>query len=349
MIRLGIIGGGNIVRTRHLAAIASFGSRIHVAGISDTHRERADDLARRHAIARAGANADTGLSDVPWMDEVDAVLVATPPFAHGQLVLAALERGKHVLVEKPFVLDLDEGRRAIELAQRRGLILAVNHNFQYSRAFTNLRADLERERLGRVRGAYSLQLSNDQRRLPAWSERLPLGLFYDESPHVFYLLRAFAGRDTVLRSAYCVAPSDPRKTTPHVLDLQLTSDTVPASIHIDFESPICEWTFVLLGERGLGCVDLFRDIYTYLPHDGQHLMREVLATSGLATLAHWRGFAHNGWSYVRHRLYYGFDRIYANFIDAVESGDPSHVADHDGAEGLAVNLLQHAAVDSAST
>lgn len=343
MIRLGIVGSGNIVRTRHLPAIRSLGTRAAVVGISDAHRERADDLARKYGIPHACSNGET-LDDIAWIGDVDAVIVATPPFSHGSLVLQALAAGKHVLVEKPFVLDLDEGRRAIELAAQRGAILAVNHNFQFSRGFTTLRERVTGGALGTLRAVYSVQLSNDQRRLPAWSERLPLGLFYDESPHVFYLLRRFTGCDPELRSVYCVKPSDPRKATPHSLDLQLDCGGVPASLHIDFESPICEWFFALVGDKGIGYVDLFRDIFTYLPSDGQHLMREVLATSSSATLQHWRGFVLNGLSYVRNRLFYGFDAVYENFLSAVESRDLARVRLHDGAAGLAVNLLQHAVV-----
>ena len=73
------------------------------------------------------------------------------------------------------------------------------------------------------------------------------------------------------------------------MSLELTCGALPASIHIDFESPICEWVFAVMGDRGIGYVDLFRDIYAYLPNDGQHLMREVLTSSGLATFQHWRG------------------------------------------------------------
>lgn len=348
MIRLGIIGSGNIVRTRHIAAIRALPASAQIAGISDTHAERARDLARTYNIPRAESNPADSLAEISWIDDVDAVVIGTPPFAHGSLVRQALARGKHVLVEKPFVVDLPEGRAAIALAAERNLVLAVNHNFQFSRGFTRLQRDLDAGRPGTIRGIYSLQLSNDKRRLPAWSERLPFGLFYDESPHVFYLLRRFGGKNIALKSAYRAPSSDPNKTTPHVLNLELDCDGIPASIHIDFESPICEWYFAVLGERGIGYVDLFRDIYAFLPHDGQHLMREVLRTSSLATRQHWRGFVQNGWSYLRHRLLYGFDTIYRNFFEAIERGDPARVAEHSGEEGLAVNELQHTTIDAAS-
>jgi scyllo-inositol 2-dehydrogenase (NADP+) len=345
MIRLGIIGSGNIVRTRHLAAIKSLGGRARVVGISDTHADRAKELARTFSIPNCSSNARDSIANAAWLGEVDAVVVATPPFAHGALVNQALAMGKHVLVEKPFVLDLEEGRCAIASARDRRLILAVNHNFQFSRGFRRLQRDLDSRRLGTLRGIYSFQFSNGTRRLPVWSEDLPLGLFYDESPHVFYLLRRFAGDPVGIKSTYYVPSSSPNRTTPHILNVELDCGALPASIHLDFESPICEWFFAVLGDAGVGYVDLFRDIYSFLPNDGQHLMREVLTTSRLATLQHWRGFVQNGWSYVRRSLLYGFDVIYENFLNAIEANDATAVSAHSGESGLSVNELQKDTVE----
>lgn len=343
MIKLGIVGSGNIVRTRHLPALKSLSNFATVVGISDSHADRAESVARTFSIPRFDCNAVDSLNSISWLDEADALVIATAPASHGTLVNQALALGKHVLVEKPFVLDLAEGRAAIAAASEKGLILAVNHNFQFSRGFVRLGKDLDSRRLGTVSAIYSLQLSNDTRRLPIWCESLPLGLFYDESPHVFYLLRRFGG-EPAITSCYCVPPSRPSRTTPHVLSTQLRCGETPASIHIDFESPICEWYFAVIGTSGVGYVDLFRDIYAFLPNDGQHLMKEVLTSSGLATYQHWRGFIQNGWSYVRHSLFYGFDTIYNNFFNAIRSGDPTYVSAHSGETGLAVNELQHEVV-----
>jgi predicted dehydrogenase len=56
---------------------------------------------------------------------VDAVIVATPPYAHMEPTIAALEAGKHVLCEKPFALDPSEAERMTETAERTGKYLAV--------------------------------------------------------------------------------------------------------------------------------------------------------------------------------------------------------------------------------
>jgi predicted dehydrogenase len=65
------------------------------------------------------------LDEVLSRRDVDAAIVATPPFAHMEPTIAALEAGKHVLCEKPFALDPDEALRMTETAERTGRYLAV--------------------------------------------------------------------------------------------------------------------------------------------------------------------------------------------------------------------------------
>ena len=348
MIRLGIVGAGNIVRSRHLPALQRAKDRYSICGIVDRAEPRAREVARAFGIPRWDCFDASDLASISCLGDVDALLVATTPMTHGLIVRQALAAKKHVLVEKPFVVDLAEGQLAIEAAEQANLILALNHNFQFSLGFTALQRDLSRGALGEIRGYYSLQLSNDTRRLPSWCEVLPLGLFYDESPHVMYLLRRFAG-ETSLQHVAHVPSSVPTRATPHVLTLTYDCKGIPATVHIDFESPVCEWYFSVLGSKAFAHVDLFRDIYMVLPNDGQHLMREVLRTSGLATLQHWRGFVRNGLSYVRGNLFYGFDAVHRNFADAVRTGTTEPVSLHSGADGLAVNVMQHAVVQRATS
>jgi predicted dehydrogenase len=66
--------------------------------------------------------------------DVDAVVVATPSVTHFRLVKAALEAGKHVLVEKPLATDLDDAIALENLAERAGLVLVVGHVFLFNPA-----------------------------------------------------------------------------------------------------------------------------------------------------------------------------------------------------------------------
>jgi predicted dehydrogenase len=70
---------------------------------------------------------------------IDAVVIATPVHTHYDLALAALEAGKHILVEKPLAQTSKQARRLVEEAERRKLILMVDHTFLYTPAVQKIR------------------------------------------------------------------------------------------------------------------------------------------------------------------------------------------------------------------
>lgn len=82
--------------------------------------------------------------------DVDAVAIATPVRTHFAISLAALESGRHVLVEKPMTETSAQARQLIEAAQRRGLTLLVDHTFIYSGAVQKMRELVATDELGEV-------------------------------------------------------------------------------------------------------------------------------------------------------------------------------------------------------
>ena len=82
--------------------------------------------------------------------EVEAVLLTTPHTLHGDQVIAAAHAGKHVFVEKPFTLTVDEGRRATEACRRAGVVLAVGHGRRRQPASRALKAMIDDGTMGRV-------------------------------------------------------------------------------------------------------------------------------------------------------------------------------------------------------
>ena len=147
--------------------------------------------------------------------------------SHFKVVMSALLAGKHVITEKPFAMTVDEGGELCSLAASRGLTPWPVHNStrdQYARRTHGSRpaAWVRSVRCG------ALQLSNPRRRLPDWYDDLPLGLFFDESPHLLYLLRHFAGGDLALDSVSIVPPTMLGANTPAQITAQYGS--VPATL-----------------------------------------------------------------------------------------------------------------------
>lgn len=116
--RLAIIGSGNIVSTRHLPALYHH-KLFDVIGILDIHGKRSIELAKKYSIPHSDSYKKyKSLNSIRWFRNVDAVIVATPPFEHGVMVKQSLLAGKHVLVEKPFVTDIAEGKELLSLAKQ---------------------------------------------------------------------------------------------------------------------------------------------------------------------------------------------------------------------------------------
>lgn len=342
-IRVAAVGLGWVCEHRHLPALDR-SDRFEVVGVIDRREGRATAIAADRRYRRHSEASD--LRSIDWLDEVDAITVATAPMAHFELVREAIARGKHVLTEKPFTMTVDEGTTLVAAAAAADRRLAIVHNFQFARSTQRLLADLASGVLGTLRGIDAVQFGNPRRRLPTWCEELPFGLFYDESPHLLYLLRAVAGQLELARSL--AIPSSTGLRTPARVEAWFrgTDADCPIRLACNFESPVSEWYLMIAGEHGLGIVDIFRDIYVRLPNDGRHNTRTVLRTSGVATLQHWLQHLTSGLPHLIGRLSYGNDELFDRFGRAV-AGDTEALAPIDGTAALSVLSLQHAVIEKA--
>ena len=263
-LRAAAVGLGWVSLHRHLPVMLR-DAAFDVVGVIDRRAGHAAAVASQLGVRRH--RAAERLSEVPWLDEIDAVVIGAAPTAHAPLIREALSLGKHVLTEKPFVMTPAEGEALVALARERRRILAVVHNFQFARSTRRLMAELRAGRYGALRFVHARQLGNPLRRLPAWYDELPLGLFYDESPHMFYLLRALAPAPLRLLSAD-VHPSTCGKRTPAWISARYAAGPqgIPVRLDMAFEAPLSEWHVSLGGERRFGDLDVFRDIYLGLPN-----------------------------------------------------------------------------------
>jgi scyllo-inositol 2-dehydrogenase (NADP+) len=338
-LRVAEIGLGWVAMHRHLPTMAAHGG-FEVVGLIDRHPGMAERVADARGVRRSHQGAD--LSAVEWLDEIDAVVVATPPMTHHRIVRDALNMGKHVLTEKPFTITVAEGEELVALARERQRILGIVHNFQFARSMLQLQRDVRSGALGAIRGVVARQYGNPARRLPRWYENLPMGLFFDESPHLLYLLRCLAPAPLKMLSSN-VFPSTAGKVTPSIVHVQYESvdgtSRVPVTLSLHFESPISEWHVTVLGERALADVDVFRDIYVRLPNDGEHDTRSVLRTSFAATWQHWSQHVTRGPLHLMGRLRYGNDEVFGRFHEAATAGAP--LSDVAASDALAVLRMQH--------
>lgn len=122
-IRIGIAGAG-FGATAHLPSLLANPAFDVVAIASPTS---AVSIAKERGIAHAFASC----AEMVRGCELDAVTVASPPFAHLQDVTAALDAGKHVLCEKPFALNVDDAAAMLERSRAAGTACGVAHEFRF--------------------------------------------------------------------------------------------------------------------------------------------------------------------------------------------------------------------------
>ncbi len=336
-IKIALVGLGWVGQARHIPAIRR-NSKYQLVGVLDHRPGRAAEVANRLGLAHHSETRS--LVNVSWLNEVDAIAIATPPMAHCQLACEALERGLHVITEKPFAMNVAEGQMMVDTARKADKRLAVVHNFQFARSMQRLIADTDCGYFGKIRGVRAIQLGNPARRLPEWYQSLPLGLFYDESPHLLYLMRRFAGPLKLLKSVTVTNPDG--QNTPAQVDAWFSSTDrdCPVTLSCNFESSLSEWYLQVHGENGVGMVDIFRDIYLRLPNDGGHGTKEVLRTSIKATWQHWAQHVQSGIQHLTGRLSYGNDEVFDRFADAA-NGDAERINPISGDAAFDVLRLQH--------
>jgi len=146
-LSVAIVGGG-MVSELHARAIGEL-PELTLAGVYD-----ADAQARERRAAEWGVPAHGSLEALLADAELDAVLVLTPEPAHLSVARAALEAGRHVLVEKPVSADAAGVRALAALAEQRGLVAMAGHNYAYVPEFARMARLARAGELGRLRSVH---------------------------------------------------------------------------------------------------------------------------------------------------------------------------------------------------
>jgi len=144
MINVGVIGygywGPNLVRNFMVAPGSA------VTRVCDLREERLAPLQKVYPGLKTCNQPEDLIND----PAIDAVVIATPVSSHFELALAALRAGKHVLVEKPLAAKSDHARQLIDEAERRKLVLLVDHTFVYTDAVRRIRELIATGALGEI-------------------------------------------------------------------------------------------------------------------------------------------------------------------------------------------------------
>lgn len=145
-VRIGVLGAGWWATFAHIPAIKSC-PEVELVAVQSRERASAERIARDFGAKHACTSAEELLA-LPGMD---AVIVSSPPNVHHVHAKAALESGRHVLLEKPMTFTVAEARELVEIAARKRLQLLISCPWHYTRHSIEARRLIQSGALGAIK------------------------------------------------------------------------------------------------------------------------------------------------------------------------------------------------------
>jgi 2-alkyl-3-oxoalkanoate reductase len=320
--------GAGLISEYHLAAVQGLPD-VDLVGIYDSDASR--------AAARAAESSTSAYPSLAALVEAGAnvIHVLTPPGTHAQIALDALDRGCHVLVEKPVAESPDDARRIGAEAAARGLVAAVSHSLLYD---PQVLGALEQVRSGALGELVGVDIFRSQESPPYAGGPLP--------PHMRQA--GYPWRDVGIHCLYLI-----EELLGEILDIDAEWLSLGGDRNLAFD----EWRAIVRCERGLG---QFQLTWNGKPYESQLMIRGSRGVLLLDLFARYRSkrvatplpkaaevvvnaYAEslrplvevpvNAWRFVRKEIqpYQGVRNLIADFYARLASGRPPRVAAEDAA------------------
>jgi predicted dehydrogenase len=207
-----------------------------LAALCERDAGRADAFRAKVRDIPVVADLDELLAD----DEIDAVIVATPPRTHHKIVKAALLAGKHVLVEKPLATNSIDALDLIDAADTRGVLLMPGHTFLYSPSVSKVRQLIQEDVLGEMYFVTSSRMNLGKYQAD--------GVICDLAPHDISILLHWLEQPVVQVTASARSVFQAGVPETAFLTLKFANDTA-ANIEISWLAPRKVRQMVIVGSR----------------------------------------------------------------------------------------------------
>lgn len=317
-VRVALVGAGRIGRN-HAEIVARRvpgGSLVAVVDpVDGAARALADSLEIDHAYT----DVDVALGS----DDVDAVVIAAPARSHTDLVVKAASAGKHIFVEKPMAVTLDDADRAIAASESAGVVLQVGFNRRFDAGFAAARAAIDDGMIGTPQLLRSLTrdpgpFAADPSRIPSWT------IFLETLIHDF---------DTL-----CFLNPGARPVRVTALADALVRPDAKSNGHLD--------TAVVTIEFDNGAIATAEASFSALY--GYDVRGEVFGSAGMVTAGDGRTSSMTAYNAAgmhadtarsdTELLRQAYIAEFTAFVDSVRFGTPSVVTGHDARRALEIAL-----------
>ncbi len=222
-LQVGVIGcgywGPNLIRN------FARNPESEVRAVCDRLQGRATRVANEYRIPDATAHP----AEVFQNDEIDLVVIATPCDTHFELAKGALEAGKHVLVMKPLTTRTEHAEELCELADEKGVLLAVDHTFLFTAAVRKMKELVDQGAIGEL---YYF----DSVRINLGLIQTDVNVLWDLAPHDISIMDYLIQRDPLQVSA--IGSSHGGSPTENIAYLTVRyGDSLLAHVHVNWLAP----------------------------------------------------------------------------------------------------------------
>ncbi|HET6731211.1 Gfo/Idh/MocA family protein [Mycobacterium sp.] len=262
--RVGLVGFG-YWGSKHVRVLAG------LPGVDVTVIEHQPDRLREAMTSFPGIQCASQLIEV--QDELDAVVIATPPESHGHVALQALRGGLHTLVEKPLATSISAAETLVETAEQVGVTLMVGHTFEYNAATRKLKQLVSSGELGRILYIHTARLN-----LGRYQDNC--NVIWDLAPHdisiIAYLMDEFPDTASVWAQRNL---GDVHADVAYVR-LDFGGASAPAFIHVSWLDPNKVRRVTVVGDRKMVVYNDLSETDRIRIYDVGVVPAEVGASSG---------------------------------------------------------------------
>ncbi|MBE0659375.1 MAG: Gfo/Idh/MocA family oxidoreductase [Bryobacteraceae bacterium] len=331
-IRLGIIGCGKVAWERHHPALRTL-PEFEIRCVADPNGDRAAHIARLFG----GVETHADYRELVARNDLDAVAVLTQTGAHAVAGCAVLDAGKHLFLEKPLALTLEEGDRLIEARKRSGKKAQVCFNLRWHRLIIQARSIIASGALGHIKAIHSVYTHNRTGQdAPDWHRKLSLGggVGFNEGVHHYDLWRYLTGREvTEIRSINM--PSEVYEDETAVISARLDGGILASGVFSFLTGPNSQ--VEVFGEHGRLLISLYRfdglQFYPTGAYPGAVADRVKRGARSLLSLPGLVHDARNGGAFQA-----TFAACWRSFGESVRSGSPPICTLEDGRHALQIAL-----------
>ncbi|HEX9834388.1 MAG TPA: Gfo/Idh/MocA family oxidoreductase, partial [Mycobacterium sp.] len=242
-VRVGLIGYG-YWGSKHVRVLAS------IPGVTLTVVEGDSDRLLEAKTAFPAIRVATQLSEV--QDDLEAVVIATPPQSHAPVALQALRAGLHVLVEKPLATSLPEAELMVSEAAKAGVTLMVGHTFEYNSAVWKLKQIISSGELGRILYIHTSRLSLGR-------YQNDCNVIWDLAPHDISIVSYLLGEFPEAVSVWAQRNVGDVHADVAYLRLDFPGTSTPAFVHISWLDPNKVRRVTVVGSQKMAVYDDMSD------------------------------------------------------------------------------------------